>query len=95
MKMWGTYPTIRRNEGGKISGTVWKVYLESHFLRLQEYETEAYTWCFCNIELEDGQVLQECRTFCWAEDADSKELNKGSFDLLRYQKYFKSSVVRK
>lgn len=82
MKMWGVYPTVIRNEGGKISGTVWKADLESHFIRLQEHETEVYTWCFCDIELEDGQVLQGFRAFCWAGDPDSKELDEGSFDLL-------------
>ncbi|RDL36417.1 Uncharacterized protein BP5553_05769 [Venustampulla echinocandica] len=93
MKMWGIYPTIIPNNEGDISGTVWKVDLESHFLRLQEYETGAYTWCFCDIELEDGELLRGCRTFCWAGEANSKDLEEGSFDLLRYQKYFKASVV--
>ena len=95
MKMWGIYPTIIRNEKGKISGTAWKVDLESHFSRLQDYETDAYTWCLCDVELEGGEVLRGCRTFCWAGDADSRELDDGSFDLSRYQTYFKSSVVRK
>ena len=95
MKMWGIYPTIIHNEGGKIFGTVWKVDSEPHFLRLQEYETDVYSWCLCDIELEDGDVLHGCRTFCWAGDANSRELEEGVFDFLRYQKYFKASVVRK
>ncbi|KAF4635697.1 hypothetical protein G7Y89_g2384 [Cudoniella acicularis] len=95
MKMWGIYPTIIRSEEGKISGTVWKVDSESEFLRLQDYETDAYTWCLCDIEQEDGAVLHGCRTFCWAGDANSRDLSDGSFDLARYQKYFKASVIRK
>ncbi|PVH82196.1 hypothetical protein DL98DRAFT_620988 [Cadophora sp. DSE1049] len=95
MKMWGIYPTIIRNPEGTISGTVWKVDSESHFLRLQEYETSVYTWSHCDVVLKDGRELKECRTFCWAGDVNSKELEEGTFDLLRYQKYFKSWVVRK
>ena len=95
MKMWGIYPTIIPSKEGKIAGTVWKVDLVHHFSRLQEYETGAYTWCSCDVKREDGEMLQGCRTFCWAGDANSKELDEGSFDLGRYQKYFKASVVRK
>jgi gamma-glutamylcyclotransferase (GGCT)/AIG2-like uncharacterized protein YtfP len=95
MKMWGIYPALIPSEGGRISGTVWKVESESHFLRLQEYETGAYSWCLCNVELEGGEVLHGCRTFCWAGDVHSRDLEEGIFDLLRYQKYFKSSVVRR
>jgi len=95
IKMWGIYPTIIRCREGKISGTVWKVDSEAHFLGLQEYETDAYTCCSCDVELEGGKMSTNCRTFCWAGDADSKELVDGSFDLVRYQKYFKPSVVRK
>ncbi|KAH7355136.1 hypothetical protein BKA65DRAFT_497736 [Rhexocercosporidium sp. MPI-PUGE-AT-0058] len=95
MKMWGIYPTMIRNAEGTISGTIWKVDSESHFLRLQEYETGAYTWCYCDVKLEDGRELNGCRTFCWAGDVDIQELEDGEFDLPRYQKYFKSSVVRR
>jgi len=97
MKMWGIYPTIIPSKEGKISGIVWKVDSELHFLRLQAYETDAYTWCNCDVELEDGKMLRGCRTFCWAGDTNSKDLDDGdgTFDLARYQKYFKPSVVRK
>lgn len=95
MKMWGIYPTIIPSDDGEISGTVWKVESESQFLRLEEYESVAYTWCYCDVELEDGKVLKRCRTFCWAGDADSKYLKEGSFDLESYQKYFKASVIMK
>ncbi|KAK0119678.1 hypothetical protein ONS95_011114 [Cadophora gregata] len=95
MKMWGIYPTIIRTPEGTISGTVWKVDSEPHFQRLEEYETSVYTWWHCDVVLEDGRALKECRTFCWAGDVNSKELEEGTFDLSRYQKYFKSSVVRR
>ena len=93
-KMWGIYPTIMRSTEGTISGTVWNVESELHFQRLQAYETDAYTWCNCDVELENGNMLRGCRTFCWAGDASSKDLDAGSFDQARYQKYFKPSVVR-
>lgn len=95
MKMWGIYPTLLPHEGGKVFGTAWKVDSLSQFLRLKEYETSVYTWCSCQIELSNGESLFGCRTFCWAGDPNSKELVEGSFDLQRYQKYFKSSVVCK
>ncbi|KAL2014145.1 hypothetical protein VTN00DRAFT_1670 [Thermoascus crustaceus] len=41
------------------------------------------------------EVLPESRTFSWAGGPASKELEDGSFDLERYQKYFKPSAVRK
>ena len=95
MKMWGIYPTLLPREGEKVFGTAWEVNTLSHFLRLMEYETAVYTWCPCNIELRNGETLRDCRTFCWAGDPDSKDLEEGHFDLQRYQRYFKPSVVRK
>jgi len=95
LKMWGIYPTIIQNGTGKVSGTVWEVHEEAHFLRLWEYETSSYTWCHCDVELDSGEILYGCRTFCWAGDPMSKDLEEGSFDLERYQRYFKASVVRK
>jgi hypothetical protein len=34
------------------------------------------------------------RTFVWAEDLESEELKDGVFDMERWARYFKSSVVR-
>lgn len=95
MKMWGIYPALIKREGGKISGTVWKVETQSQFLRLVEYETSAYTWCACDVHLSDGEILHDCRTFCWAGDPNSKDLDEGTFNLQRYQRYFKPSVIRR
>lgn len=94
VKMWGIYPALIPSSSGEVIGSVWEVTLEDHFERLAAYETAAYTWVECNATLEDGTVLQGCRTFCWSGSPDSKELEDGSFDLERYQKYFKSSVTR-
>ncbi|KAH9874594.1 hypothetical protein IAQ61_003784 [Plenodomus lingam] len=93
--MWGIYPTLIPSHGGSVTGTVWKVTSEAHFDRLAAYETAAYRWDECDAVLEDGEILGNCRTFCWAGEPDSKELEKGSFDLERYQKYFKPSVTRR
>jgi hypothetical protein len=94
VKMWGIYPALVPHEGGKVSGSTWRINSESQFLRLKDYETSAYTRCACDIELSSGGVLSGCRTFCWAGDSDSKA-EEGTFDLQRYQRYFKPSVVRK
>lgn len=94
IKMWGIYPALIPSPSGEVLGSVWEVTLEDHFQRLAAYETAAYTWIECEATLEDNTVLKGCRTFCWAGSPDSKELEAGSFDLERYQKYFKSSVTR-
>jgi gamma-glutamylcyclotransferase (GGCT)/AIG2-like uncharacterized protein YtfP len=94
IKMWGIYPTLIPSQSGSVNGTVWKVISQAHFDRLATYETAAYRWDECDAVLEGGETLKNCRTFCWAGESDSKELEDGSFDLERYQKYFKSSVTR-
>ena len=95
IKMWGIYPTLIPCYSGSVTGTLWKVTSEAQFDRLAAYETAAYRWDKCNAVLEGGKVLENCRTFCWAGEPDSKELEDGSFDLERYQKYFKPSVTRR
>jgi gamma-glutamylcyclotransferase (GGCT)/AIG2-like uncharacterized protein YtfP len=97
VKMWGIYPTLIPSDGDeKVLGVVWKVEKEEHFKRLQLYETAAYKCTWCEAVLEDDKtVIEKCCTFCWAGEPDSKELEDGSFDLERYQKYFKPSVVKK
>jgi gamma-glutamylcyclotransferase (GGCT)/AIG2-like uncharacterized protein YtfP len=96
IKMWGIYPAlVPSSSSRKVIGCVWEVLSENHFQRLAAYETAAYRWQECEAILEDGIVLDKCRTFCWAGEPDSKELEDGSFDLDRYQKYFKSSVTRR
>ncbi|KAH7117055.1 hypothetical protein B0J11DRAFT_443174, partial [Dendryphion nanum] len=95
VKMWGIYPALVRDSSGAVSGTVGKVTSEAQFLRLEAYETSVYTWCLCDVRLSNSEVLRNCRTFCWAGDPKSKELEGGNFDLERYQKYFKSSFARR
>jgi len=86
--MWGTYPALIPSDSSKVKGRVWKVDSEEHFNRLAAYETAAYTWIEC-------EVIEGCRAFCWAGHPESTELEDGSFDLERYQKYFKASVTRR
>lgn len=93
-KMWGIYPTLIPNSKGLVGGVVWEVSSEAHFHRLAAYETSAYAWTRCSAQLDDGTSISECRAFCWAGDPQSRELEEGSFDLERHQKYFKRSVTR-
>jgi hypothetical protein len=93
--MWGIYPALIPSHSGSVAGSVSEVASEAHFDRLAAYETSAYKWDECDAVLDDGEVLRSCRIFCWTGEPDSKELENGSFDLERYQKYFKSSVTRR
>jgi gamma-glutamylcyclotransferase (GGCT)/AIG2-like uncharacterized protein YtfP len=94
VRMWGIYPALVADRPGQVTGCIWEVNDEDHFNSLAAYETEAYTWVRCEARLDDGSILEHCRTFCWAGSPGSKELEDGAFDFERYQKYFKSSVVR-
>lgn len=96
IKMWGIYPTLIPCYCRSVTGTVWKVTSEAHFGRLAAYATAPYRCVECDAVFESGEALGNYRTFCWAGEPDSKELEDGSsFDLERYQKYFKASVTRR
>ncbi|KAF2437181.1 hypothetical protein EJ08DRAFT_655313 [Tothia fuscella] len=81
MKVWTQHPALIPHEGGKVIGRAWKVETEEQFQRLAHYETEAYT------------ILKDCRTFRWAGEVDSKELEDGEFDLRAYQKFTKPAML--
>ncbi|KAF2681910.1 hypothetical protein K458DRAFT_308296 [Lentithecium fluviatile CBS 122367] len=104
MKMWGIYlallpmpPQIpqTKSDEDKINGVLWKCTSEDQFRCLAEYETSAYTWCECDARHENEEEVKECVTFCWAGDAESRELVKGRFDVERWRRYFKASVTGK
>jgi hypothetical protein len=95
IKMWSIYPTLVPSAApNRIQGTVWKVESVEHFSGLRKYETSAYRACKCEVELDDGEILRSCMTFCWSGDPESRELSEGAFDLEMYQRYFKGAVVR-
>ncbi|TVY17907.1 hypothetical protein LARI1_G004191 [Lachnellula arida] len=91
MKMWSIYPTLiatsNPTNSNKVTGMLWKCDTEAQFQRLAAYETDAYTWCFCTAELDDGSgtLMRGVRTFCWAGEPDSEELTEGVFDLERWK----------
>lgn len=98
LRMWGIYPAlIRSNEDDssqiEVAGRVYVIEHLDHFNRLQEYETNAYTWVSCDVEYEDGTHEQKCRTFVWAGAPDSQELEDGTFDAERYEQHFKARVL--
>jgi hypothetical protein len=93
MRMWGPFPTLIASPSGKVTGTYWKCEDEAQFLRLKEYETDAYSWCFCDVVTEDGVVLKGCRTFCWSGYPEDGDLEDGRFDLGVYQKNIKGMYV--
>jgi hypothetical protein len=76
-KMWGIYPALLPCEGEKVFGTVWKVNAQSHFLRLMEYETFAYTWCSCDVEC-NGETCVIVEPSAGPEIPVAKNLEKGN-----------------
>lgn len=105
MKMWSIYPTLIPSETGEdvVQGRVFLVEEMAQFRLLEMYETDAYTWREVEVELLTGGKEQDsgdgsseklaCRVFVWAGDPNSKLLEDGTFDLERYQRYFKPSVM--
>lgn len=92
VKMWGIYPALISDQNGSVSGVAWHMSSQAQFQRLEAYETTAYRWLECAAMLDDGEVIPDCRVFCWAGDPNSQELDPGSFDFERFQKYFKGSI---
>lgn len=95
----------------RVDGVLWKAQSNEQCRRLSEYDTGVYTWCECDVQLlgdggNDGhghgdaygkgeRVLRGCKTFCWARNPQSSELEEGMFNFERWKKYFKGSVVRR
>jgi gamma-glutamylcyclotransferase (GGCT)/AIG2-like uncharacterized protein YtfP len=96
MKMWGIYPTIlpTASKNESVKGMVWEVTDENYFDRLAAYETVAYRVSECEAALEDGEIVENCWTFCWAGKADSQELVDGEFDLEKWKRDLKHLVIR-
>ncbi|KAF2028311.1 hypothetical protein EK21DRAFT_101915 [Setomelanomma holmii] len=94
VKMWGIYPALVSCDGGKVDGMLWYCASEDRFEKLDAYETVAYTWRECEVGLGEGEMVRDVRMFVWAGDADSGELEDGEFELDRWRRFFKSSVVR-
>lgn len=92
LMMWGEiFPTLLpalASNAEAIPGVVWKVESQRDIALLSRYETEAYKLSLCDVQLEDGEVLKGCGTYCWAGEEDDPELEEGKFDLWTYQQYF-------
>lgn len=79
------YPTLVKGDADSVvDGQVYVVETEHQAKRLQEYETDHYTWCYCTVKLEDGSELDKVRVFIWAGDPDSEDLRDGNFCLETY-----------
>jgi hypothetical protein len=51
---------------------------EKHYRTLASYEEDTYTLVNCEVQLDDGKVLNNCWAFCWAGDLESDELTMRS-----------------
>ncbi|KAF2750815.1 hypothetical protein M011DRAFT_464624 [Sporormia fimetaria CBS 119925] len=94
LKLWDIYPALVRDPEGTVAGMVWDGATAVQFEKLAAYETEAYTWCECDVVFEDG-TTKRCRTFCWGGEMDSEELEEApgdKFDLEAWQRDYKPHV---
>lgn len=94
VKMWGIYPALVPAFGSTVSGTTWQVASIDEFVKLARYETSAYTTCEIEIVRQNGDIIENGKSFCWAGDPRSNDLEEGEFSLDRYQMYFKSALLR-
>jgi hypothetical protein len=96
IRMWGIYPALVSSTDStkEIMGTFWKVINHLQVYRLCLYETDAYKTVPVSLITDAGDVIEDARTFVWAGEAESSDLENGTFDMERYQKHFKGSVVR-
>jgi hypothetical protein len=96
IRMWGIYPALipSKDNTNEIMGTFWKVTNDFQVKNLCLYETDAYKTVPVSLITNAGDVIEDARTFIWAGEAGSSDLEDGTFDIERYQKYFKGSVIR-
>jgi gamma-glutamylcyclotransferase (GGCT)/AIG2-like uncharacterized protein YtfP len=81
LKLSGQYPVVLPGSpDDTVRGFIYTIDFDTHYKRLAEYETNAYTICPCDVELEDRSVVRNCWTFCWAGDPASDELRDGEWD---------------
>jgi len=91
-KLWGIYPALIPETNSIVRGMAWKASNKDQIMRLVEYETKAYKICSIPIIRDDGQVV-DGNTFCWAGEPDCNDLKDGTFDLKKYQTYFKQALI--
>lgn len=94
-RMWGAFPALVPSQGHEVQGVTFEMQDGEQFLRLQRYETSAYSWCFCDIETEDGSIIKGGRTFRWAGHPESSELEDTDFDMHRFEKRTLPSMIGK
>lgn len=86
IKIWGVYPTLVPSTSGRVLGVVWQCTSQEQFDRLEQYESSKYRWVECEAVLEGGdreekKEVVKCRTFCWAGEEESEDLEEGEWDL--------------
>lgn len=91
-KMHGSLPALVPAANSRTSGMVWKVETKEQLALLSEYETKALKIISCDVVTDDGDLLHDCRTFCWNGDPKSEELRDGSFNLERNVQELKAAA---
>ncbi|KAI1082261.1 hypothetical protein F5B20DRAFT_532748 [Whalleya microplaca] len=83
--VWGPFPALvpqRENEDIEVKGMYWKCEKPQHVVDLAYYESDNYRLQHCKITTEDGQVLENGRTFVF--DGDESDLEEAKWSLEKY-----------
>ncbi|KAI0146042.1 hypothetical protein F4776DRAFT_609137 [Hypoxylon sp. NC0597] len=83
-KIWGVYPALVPKAGNVVKGMYWKCEKPDYVGRLCWYESGAYRMEHCTITTDEGEVIENGRTF--VSTLDPSKLKEGTFDLERFKK---------
>ncbi|OTA66543.1 hypothetical protein K449DRAFT_402613 [Hypoxylon sp. EC38] len=77
--IWSVYPALVPKAGNVVKGMYWKCDKPEYVGRLCWYESGAYRMEYCTITTDEGEVIENGRTF--VTTIDQSKLIEGSFDL--------------
>ncbi|KAI0841641.1 hypothetical protein F5Y06DRAFT_259986 [Hypoxylon sp. FL0890] len=80
--LWGRYPALVPKAGNVVKGMYWKCEDPQHVRRLCDYEGHAYRMEFCKITTDQGEVIENGRTF--VSTSDKSELEAGTWNLQEF-----------
>ncbi|KAI1143967.1 hypothetical protein F5Y05DRAFT_407366 [Hypoxylon sp. FL0543] len=80
--LWSIYPALVPKAGNVVKGMYWQCQNPRYVHNLCRYEGRAYRMEFCKIVTDQGEVIEDGRTF--VSTSDKSELREGVFDLKEF-----------